>query len=400
MFPQKIVTLATCQVKSNMANVIHLDALLRENIAVEFWNVCQCMYGKTVSHGESADAAREHEFATLESLDAELQKQDLSSTLFLAFVGHALESAPLFDLLRKHGAVVAFLENMSWYSFGDLTRQQRLRARALHPFVLAKFLWEKLTHSRTGNDSAGFDVVFYESSFRKPNSDALTIPLNSVLYEEALHSEHAPLVEVPYIVYLDTAAGAHPDQKLLSGVSFSGEEYRADLVHFFERLERDLGMPVVVAAHPKANYSGAEFGGRKIFKNQTCALAQHASLALCDCSTSALYFVALQKPLIFFVNEMMLQWMRVASKDYPAYAGYPHVQALRAEALAMPLLHINRLPEAPLQLPEVSEPIYTQETFRWLTHPGMEQEQRERCFMRSLGQIDIQGIHQKKLASS
>ena len=399
MLPQKIVTLAACQVKKNMANVIHLDALLEENIAVEFWNLCQCMYGKKVSHGQSADPDRECDFSSLSDFGEALLTQDLENTLFLSFVGYDLASAPLLDMLQRNGAVVAFLDNMSWYSFGDLTLQQRLWARAQHPVKLAKFIFDKLMHRRTGNNNAGFDVVFYESAASKPHGDVLAFPLNSVLYEEALHSSHAPLVEGSYIVYLDIAAGSHPDEALFSGVSFSGEQYRADLMRFFERLERDLGLPVVIAAHPKANYSGSEFGGRKIFKNQTCALAQHASLALCDCSTSVLYFVALKKPVLFFVNDMMLQWMRIASKDYPAYAGYHKVQALRADTLKMPLLNINRLTSVPLQIPKVQESIYFQEHYRWLTHPGMEQEQREACFMRSIRQIDVKSIHRKKSAS-
>ena len=223
----------------------------------------------------------------------------------------------------------------------------------------------------------------------------MAVPVNSVLYEEAMLSEpQTPYTDGPYAVYLDTAVGTHPDILQYTNVYPSGTEYRASLNAFFDKVERDLGVRVVIAAHPKASYQGDEFAGRPILRQQTCALVRGAQLALSDGSTSTLYAVALGKPVIFMLNDCLLRWCRAVGGDYTGFAALPLLQARRAQAMGMPLLNIDKCGSTPLQWPQVNLKKYQQECYCWLTHPGMEHVKSEKIFLDVLQQLDVAQLRQ------
>lgn len=395
MVTRKVVTLAACPLKENMMKVVHLDGLLRAGIDFAAWNVCEAIHGKFISHGDSSCPDREHDIPSVAAFEEALDKENLDQTLFLAFIGYEYATAALFQALRRRGAVIGYLENMSWHEYGDLPRWQRLWLRARNPLSFLTFLRKKMSRTRFGNANAGYDVVFYESAARRPKECSLAVPVNSVLYEEAMLSEsQTPYADGPYAVYLDTAMGAHPDVLQYTNVYPSGTEYRASLIAFFDRIERDLGVKVVIAAHPKANYRGDEFAGRPILRQQTCALVRGAQLALSDGSTSTLYAVALGKPVIFILNDCLLRWCRAVGRECPIFAAIPLLQARRAEALGMPLLHIDKCSAKPLQWPQVNIKKYQQECLNWLSHPGMENVKSEKIFLDALQQLDIAQLRQ------
>lgn len=390
---RKVITLATVPLKENMSRVAHLQALLRAEIDVAAWNVCGVLYGKFISHGASVCPERERIIMSLPEFEAAVAAEDLDQTLFLAFVGHEYASEGLFGHLRDKRAVTGFLDNMVWYSWEDLPRWRRLWLRAHYPGPFLAFLREKLLCRRLANDTAGYDVVFYDAAVRKPQGCRLVVPVNSVLYEEALFAPvPSPSHDGSYAVYLDTAMGAHPDVLQFDTSDLSGPEYRASLLRFFDKLERELGLKVVIAAHPKAHYQGDEFAGRPVFRQQTCALVRGAQLVLSDGSTSTLYAVALHKPVIFILNDCLLRWSRVTGGAYLPYAAYSLVLSLRAQSLGMPLLNIDRCGPSPLRLPQVDKAVYQRECLKWLTHPGMEHVSSEKIFLDALQQMDIQQL--------
>ena len=393
MTVRKIITLAACPLKETMSHVVRLQSLLQAGIDVAAWNVCGALYGRFIPQGASACPEREKNIMSLLELEAAVADEDLDQTLFLAFVGHEIASKDLFCHLRDKRAVTGYLDNMTWYFYEDIPRWRRLwlRAHYLGPFLA--FLREKLLRCRLANDTAGYDVVFYDAAIRKPQGCCLAVPVNSVLYEEALFDPvPSPFHGGSYAVYLDTAMGSHPDVLQFNVDQIPGAEYRTSLLRFFDKLERDLGLKVVIAAHPKAQYQGDEFAGRPIFRQQTCALVRGAQLVLSDGSTSTLYAVALHKPIIFILNDCLLRWSHAVGGLNPAYGAYSQILSLRAQSLGMPLLNIDRCGPAPLRLPQVDKTVYQRECFKWLTHPGMEHIRSEKVFLETLQQMDIRQL--------
>ena len=70
-------------------------------------------------------------------------------------------------------------------------------------------------------------------------------------------------------------------------------------------------MPIIIAAHPKSEYTGKEFGGREIIKYQTNNLVTNASLVVIQTSNSISYVALANKPIVFILTD--------ASNQIPRY---------------------------------------------------------------------------------
>ena len=109
-------------------------------------------------------------------------------------------------------------------------------------------------------------------------------------------------------VFLDENNPNHPDFATMpphKRFPVECELYYAQLRNFFDILEQDTGLKVVVAAHPSAdldNYA-LYFRGRKVIKGDTCNLIANASLVLAHASTSINFACLFRKPMIFMTNK-------------------------------------------------------------------------------------------------
>ncbi|HUC60473.1 MAG TPA: hypothetical protein VMF53_00805 [Alphaproteobacteria bacterium] len=117
-----------------------------------------------------------------------------------------------------------------------------------------------------------------------------------------------PAPDGAYAVFLDEMFVSHPDFALIGAAPppIAPERYFELLRNAFDRIERETGLNVVVAAHPKARYGSAElFGGREIAQGRTAALVRGARLVLAHCSTSLGFAVAFRKPVLLLAGAAM-----------------------------------------------------------------------------------------------
>ena len=105
----------------------------------------------------------------------------------------------------------------------------------------------------------------------------------------------------PFIVFLDEYYPFHPDIYMFGQVTVDAVKYYSDLNRVFSAIEDFYGMPVVIAAHPKAlkytenNY----FEGREVRFNSTLELVSKSSLVLAHDSLSIGFAIMCKKPLVF-----------------------------------------------------------------------------------------------------
>ena len=109
-----------------------------------------------------------------------------------------------------------------------------------------------------------------------------------------------------YILFLDEFSPYHPDT-LFSGneVDCTPETYYPDINIFFNKIENQLNMKVIIASHPRANYDqiGNPYGGRQIIKDQTVELVKNSKLILSHASTAINFAILYYKPLIFLTSS-------------------------------------------------------------------------------------------------
>jgi len=109
--------------------------------------------------------------------------------------------------------------------------------------------------------------------------------------------------DMRYAVFLDQFLPFHPDRLYFEKFGIDPSMYYSSLSGFFDHLSDKLGIEIVIAAHPRADYDEKPdyFNGRKVIKGQTCRLVKNSEFVITHDSTTISYAVLYKKP-IFFVG--------------------------------------------------------------------------------------------------
>ena len=122
-----------------------------------------------------------------------------------------------------------------------------------------------------------------------------------------------PNLKYRFAVFLDEGVTGHPDYHYLNLNPFCDHQvYFEELKKLFDILENKLDLKIIIAAHPKIDYSKFknEFS-RKIFYNKTIELVKNSNLVLSHMSTSINFAVIYNKPIIFSTQIIMLKVLEV-----------------------------------------------------------------------------------------
>lgn len=144
-------------------------------------------------------------------------------------------------------------------------------------------------------------------------------------YDEYLLNEVEESKE-RYILFIDDDLTNAEDFRKSNTPAVYPEEsiYFDNMNLVFSKLEEYYGIPVYIAAHPKSEYKGHEFGGRKIIFYQTSKLVQNAELVLTHASAAVNFIILYKKPYIFLVDKYIKHHMLWK------YITLPSIRELRA----------------------------------------------------------------------
>jgi len=140
----------------------------------------------------------------------------------------------------------------------------------------------------------------------KNSDDIIKIWTHTLDYDLFLKQkiEYKKIVEYNYCLYLDEYVPYHPDFKKI-GVD---RKYRAiaDIYYkkmnsFFDNIEKNYNLKVIIAAHPRAEYEkiGNVWNGREIIYGKTIELVRDADFCMMHASTSINFCILYQKPILF-----------------------------------------------------------------------------------------------------
>ena len=120
------------------------------------------------------------------------------------------------------------------------------------------------------------------------------------------------ILEDNYIVFIDTCLPLHPDLKICNMDAMNPDVYYKELNLFFDKIEKETGLKVVIAAHPKALiYKEKDFfEGRNVIYGKTAELIRDSELVLFHNSTSIGYAVCFDKPIISMVSTSLREGQR------------------------------------------------------------------------------------------
>jgi len=110
----------------------------------------------------------------------------------------------------------------------------------------------------------------------------------------------------PIAVFIDQYLPFHPDN-ITAWVkpSISPDKYHSLLNKFFKLIEDQLGLKVIIAAHPRSNYENHPnyFKGRKCIRGQSVKLIRESKLVLSHSSTALNFANLFYKPVVFMTSS-------------------------------------------------------------------------------------------------
>lgn len=144
----------------------------------------------------------------------------------------------------------------------------------------------------------------YPIGYRTRIINAHALDYDRYLEEEERASHECQGVR--YAVFLDEWVPHHPDYLHERGKpDCTAEQYYPPLNKFFDNLEDELALEVIIAAHPRARYDEQSnpFGGRSVVFGKTIQLVRDSQLVLAHASTAINFAVLYEKPIIFLCHS-------------------------------------------------------------------------------------------------
>lgn len=147
-----------------------------------------------------------------------------------------------------------------------------------------------------------YEVVF--SPFEKGGKN--TIKTNLPDYD-TFRRNLSYLKDDNTIVFIDEFFPLHPDFRIKYNYKCTEADvikYRLKMNALFDYLEHRYQKKVIIAAHPKSNYTGLEFNGREIIYGKTSQLIMSCSIVVSHSGLADSYAILANKSLIFVYSSL------------------------------------------------------------------------------------------------
>lgn len=180
------------------------------------------------------------------------------------------------------------------------------------PEKLFKALFCRIPFNCLGVRSATVLLAGGERSIRcnhPINRDTETLWAHSLDYDIFLEEKDRPTqADMRMAVFLDEYLPFHQDYIHMEvSPPSSPEDYYPVLCRFFDRLERDRGIHIAIAAHPRAHYEeGCKyFGKRRVYRGKTAELVRQSTFTIAHASASLNFAVLFRKPVLFITTNSL-----------------------------------------------------------------------------------------------
>lgn len=281
--------------------VFYIEELRQNGCCIEVWDMSEYVFpGMRIV--DSIDAAYISKINTYNDFYSCLNEVDTNRTIFIVECIKNWHTRKIYKLLSDKKCHTIKID---FYANTILRESFQEKLKRLFSSAFARIIKGKVKSFILGCYNQWYHVRGFEHYLSSSAIVNRTGMINHPDYEKFKFEEHVPLLDKNYIVFCDNYFPYHPDFKYFFNYKImpDGKKYQAALNRFFDYLERIYQMPVVIAAHPKSEYTGKEFGNRQIIKYQTDNLIIHSSLVLLHTSNSISYAILADKPIVFITTD-------------------------------------------------------------------------------------------------
>lgn len=285
----------TVRIKSNF----YIDDFVNAGFDLEYWDLSQVIYPGIILV-DQLNMSYVKKIDNLHSLKIALDSEAIENTLFIVEVNYLWSNRSIFKILSDKGCYTVRID-MYGNTVLKVPFKDKLTELTIDriPMIVKRQIQQKRFESFINkNGVKGFDKIFSSSKFVVGR-----VPINHPDYE----SYRKSLVveeENKHIVFLDVFFPLHPDLVFMYRTKkVSADNYQRSLRLFFDQIEEKYNLSVVIAAHPKSDYSGMEFGNRQILKGNTALLVRKAAMVFLHSSNSVSSVILNDKPFELITNN-------------------------------------------------------------------------------------------------
>lgn len=284
----------TVRIKSNF----YIDKFIDAGFELEYLDLSQVIY-PGILLVDQLELPYVKRIDNLQMFQNALDLEDIKNTIFIVEVNYSWNNRYIFKMLSDRGCYIVRID-----MYGNTVLKVPLKDKLTDisinriPVILSRRIQQKRFDSFIKkNKVKGFDKIFSSSQFMDNRT-----PINHPDYED-FKKNLIVESEKKYIVFLDVFFPLHPDLVFMYRTKkVSANSYQQSLRTFFDKMEDKYNLPVVIAAHPKSNYGGTEFGDRQIIKGNTAFLVRKAAMVFLHSSNSVSSVILNDKPFELITN--------------------------------------------------------------------------------------------------
>jgi len=295
----------------------YMEEAVKAGIEVEYWDITALFFKHIFGQEDSSHLVSTRKFDSYKELERSLVlEQPLSNTLFISIMTFEGRIGKLYRILTKYNCKLAvFGRNMfpmpASNSSSIIDRICRITLTKIYDYIRIR----NVKQQKLSVKIKEYDILFMGGELGWKGvgnieyseiTRAEIVKVNSDDYDVYLGiKDSEPLIKGDYILFLDEYLPLHPDTKLFNIKNILPEQYYPELCRYFDRVELQYGMPVVIAAHPKAlRYKEEDFfSGRKIFLGKSAELSKFAFFVIAHNTTAINYPVAFGKKIHFITSK-------------------------------------------------------------------------------------------------
>lgn len=302
---KEIVIVSQAPLTPQIARNTYFDQFLINNYSVDFWDVSQLLHPgmKFVDEYNKQSVSK---ILNLDELTKLVKNNENKSKIYIFDFDPNESNNEIFKIFLDYNCYSIRLD-----MYANSTLYEPLSKRIISLFDIKGFslLPWKLKNLRTRlfhrfNPKFKFNKIISSSIYSNR-----TDKINHPDYDEYMSNKTPSPLKGPYILFIDTNFGFHPDLKyilkLTEDIDITG--YYHSLNEFFDFIEDKYKIPVVIAAHPKLNFSDNKYGKRTVIKYQTLPLIRDASYVIAQVCNTFSWITLLDKPVALVSTDSYLK---------------------------------------------------------------------------------------------
>ncbi len=307
----------------------HLTDMYVESIAknypIELWDLSP-IYQRDKELNDSLENRRL--FYSLDEFDSALQSNTEKIIIITNILFYAIRK--FYPIIKKYeiDLVTITKEGLTSYLFDRnwLSLKTSLTLKDIAKHLIKNIFPLRWLINRFINRQARFDYLLAANNFF-PEYSRHFVKIHHVKYDEFIRAQNSFLpAEKPYAVFLDSGVTTHPMYKNKNLKNIDEHAYINALNKYFDFVEREYAVNVIISAHPKSIFDPSTFNGRPIIQYQTPALIQHCEFVLSHFSTSVVNAILGFKPLLFLTSQAMMK----SAQRFVAIGGIEYAKELRS----------------------------------------------------------------------